>query len=269
MQRERTPEGLSAAARQAVDDYYANHCPELSSRHPEIAERLDVLERCRVATQDLPVRKAAKVVGKGLAAIDEWVARLEEGGPANLAKRSTRPRNMRLRERRTPELVALITELRNERFAWGRDKIYHRLRDMGWEVSLTTIGRVIGEILREGEIEPIEAAKREVEQDEADMKKLEQKRRKPKREHAVREKPEPAEVAGDRFRADTPEVHLVADAKVYVMNAVDMVMRQVRGAQPQARHHPARPPARITEAQRPRRILRRRHRQGVPRLLDP
>jgi len=63
MQRKRTPKGLSAAARQAVDDYYANPCTELSSRHPEIAERLDVLERYWVATQGLPVRKAAKVVG--------------------------------------------------------------------------------------------------------------------------------------------------------------------------------------------------------------
>jgi len=127
MQRKRTPKGLSAAARQAVDDHYANPCPELISRHPEIAERLDVLERYWVATQDLPVRKAAKVVGKGLSTIDEWVARLEEGGPGNLAKRSARPHNMRPREKHTPELVALITELRNEHFAWGRDKIYYHL----------------------------------------------------------------------------------------------------------------------------------------------
>jgi len=62
-QRKRTPKGLSAAARQAIDDHYANPCPELSARHPEIAERLGVLERYWVATQDLPVRKAAKVVG--------------------------------------------------------------------------------------------------------------------------------------------------------------------------------------------------------------
>jgi len=50
MQRKRTPKGLSAAARQAVDDYCANPCPELISRHPEIAEHLDVLERYWVAT---------------------------------------------------------------------------------------------------------------------------------------------------------------------------------------------------------------------------
>jgi len=82
MQRKRTPKGLSAAARQPVDDHCANPCPELISRHPEIAGRLDVHEHCWVATQDLPVRKAAKVVGKGLSTIDEWGARSRS--PANL-----------------------------------------------------------------------------------------------------------------------------------------------------------------------------------------
>jgi len=65
------PQGPVRAARQAVDDHCANPCPELISRHPEIAERLDRRERYWVATQGLPVRKAAKVVGKGLTTIDE------------------------------------------------------------------------------------------------------------------------------------------------------------------------------------------------------
>jgi len=91
---------------------------------------------------------------------------------------------------------------------------------------MTTIGRILGELLRAGEIKPIEYAKREVVQDEKDIKKLEQKRRKPKRKHAVREKPEPAEEAGDRIAADTLEVPLTADVKVYITNAIDTVTRQ-------------------------------------------
>jgi len=91
-----------------------------------------VLERYWVATQGLPVRKAAKVVGKGLTTIDEWVARLEEGGPANLARRSKRPHKVRPREKRTRALVALITRLRNRHFAWDRDKIKRYLRRRGW-----------------------------------------------------------------------------------------------------------------------------------------
>jgi len=47
-----------------------------------------MLERCRVATRGLQARKAAKVVGKGLTTTDEWVARLEEGDPANWLRSS-------------------------------------------------------------------------------------------------------------------------------------------------------------------------------------
>jgi len=39
---------------------------------------------------------------------------------------------------------------------------------------MTTIGSIIGELLRKRKIEPIEAAKRQVVQDEKDIKKLEQ-----------------------------------------------------------------------------------------------
>jgi len=197
MQRKRTPKGLSVAARQAVDDYYANPCPELSSRHLEIAERLEVLERYWVETQGLPVRKAAKAVGKRLATIDEWVARLEEGDPANLAKRSTRPHNVRPREKRTRALVALITRLRNRRFAQGRDKIKRYLRRRGWEVSEATIGRIIGDLLSRNKIKPIIAAKCKGVRDDETVKKQRKKRHKPKRKYAVRKKSEPAEEAGD------------------------------------------------------------------------
>jgi len=149
----------------SVDDYYANPCLELISRHPEIAERPDVLERYWIATQGLPVRKAAKVVGKGLTMIDEWAALLEEGGPANLAKRSTLPHGVRTREKRTRALVALITRLRNRSFAWGRDKIKRYLRRRDWEVSEAIIGRIIGDLLSRNKIKPIIAARRKVVRD--------------------------------------------------------------------------------------------------------
>jgi len=155
MQRKRTPKGLSASARRAVDDHYANPCPELSSRHPEIAERLDVLERYWVATQDLPVRKAAKVVGKGLTTIDQWVARLEEGGPANLAKHSTRPKNIRKPDKRTPEVLTRIKKLREEHPSASRDLLYDLLRKDGLDMSKTTVGRVLRQLYDSGDLAPI------------------------------------------------------------------------------------------------------------------
>jgi len=123
---------------------YPLHQPvhELISQHLEILECMDVLERYWVATQGLPVRKTAKVLGKGLSMIDAWVVQLEESGSANLAKCSTRPHSVCPREKRTRDLAALITRLRNKRFAWGRDKIKCYLRSRSWDVSEATIGHI-------------------------------------------------------------------------------------------------------------------------------
>jgi len=155
MQRKRNPKGLSAAARRAVDDHYVNPCPDLISLHPEIAERLGVLERYWVATQDMPVRKAAKAVGKGLSTIDQWVARLEEGGPANLAKRSTRPKNMRKPDKRTPEVLTRIKKLREEHPSASRDLLCDLLRKDGLNMSKTTISRVLRQLYDSGDLAPI------------------------------------------------------------------------------------------------------------------
>jgi len=81
MQRKKTPKGLSVAARQAVDDHYANPCPELISRHPEIAERLDVLERYWVATQEtgVPAATARKLLPSLTQVFGLEVARVSAG----------------------------------------------------------------------------------------------------------------------------------------------------------------------------------------------
>jgi len=139
----------------------ASLCPELTSRHPEIKERPDAIVRCRKASERMTHPQAAEVVGHGLSTLKGRIKLPEAGGSVNLAKRPTRPHNMRPREKRAPELVAQITEMRSERFAWGRDKICSRLRNLGWEISETAIGRIIGELLRKGKIKPIEPAKRQ------------------------------------------------------------------------------------------------------------
>jgi len=226
MRSKNPPEVHASPARYATHDDSTGLCPELPSRHPEIKERLDAIRRYREAKGRMTQLQAAEVVGHGLSTLKEWINLLEAGGPANFAKCSTRPHNTRPREKRTLELVVLISNLRNKHFAWGSDKIYSHLQNLGWEVSEATIDRIIGELLRKSKIKPIESAKRQVAQDEKDIKKLEQKRPKPKRKHAVREKPELAAEVGDRIEADTLEVPLTADVKVYIVNAVDKVTRR-------------------------------------------
>jgi len=59
----------------------ASLCPELTSRHLEIKERLDAIRRYRKANERMTQLQAAKVVGHGLSAHKVWIKLLEAGGP--------------------------------------------------------------------------------------------------------------------------------------------------------------------------------------------
>jgi len=217
--RSKSPRSPCRVVRQATHDDSASLCIELTSSHPEIKERLSPIRRYRKANKRMTQLQSAEVLGHGLSTLKQWIKLLETGGFTNLVKRSTRPHNMRAWEKRTFELVALITELRNEHFARGREKIYPHMRNLGLDVSETNIGRIFSELLCESKMKPIKAAKYQVVQDERDVKK-------PKGKHAVREKPEPDEEAGDRIEADTLDVPLTAGVKVYIMmNTLDKVTR--------------------------------------------
>jgi len=99
MQSKRTPEVHADPARQAPHDDSTSLCPELTSRHPEIKERLDAIRHYRKASERMTQLQSAKVVGQGLSVPIEWIRLQESGRPANLAKCSMRPHSMKPRQK--------------------------------------------------------------------------------------------------------------------------------------------------------------------------
>ena len=133
---------LRLAERQRFHDY------------PEVAERLDLLTRWKEACE-LPgvgVERAAELVGSSTSTLYRWQERLRKHGLKGLRKKSCRPRRCRQASKRTPELRNRIVALRKKFGGWGKQKLVVLLREEGFDVSESTVGRVLLELLLCGRI---------------------------------------------------------------------------------------------------------------------
>jgi len=116
-------------------------------RHPDVAERLDAVERFHNAKDSL---RSAPAMGYPRSTLYGWDA-LYKGDPASLVN-GLRPRKtVPARTVRTSDLRAAILKMR-KRLAWGIEKICATVQEAGWKVLETSIGRVVQEILASGKI---------------------------------------------------------------------------------------------------------------------
>jgi len=73
----------------------------------------------------------------------------------SLEDRSHQPKHLR-QPTASPELVAAVLRLREEYPCWGKDKVVVLLREQGYEVSTSMVGRVIRRLKDRGVLkEPI------------------------------------------------------------------------------------------------------------------
>ena len=123
-------------------------------------ERLKFYEAWkRLRGMGLSGKEAARALGVSRATLYRWERRVKERGPRGLEDRSRRP--LRVRQRQwSVELVLAVKRLREAYPAWGKAKLWVLLRREGWEVSESTVGRVLSYLARRGEIEPVPARRR-------------------------------------------------------------------------------------------------------------
>ncbi len=188
---------------------------KLTEQHPEVEHRLGVLRRYGEArAQGLKAPTAANVVGVPYRTIQRWIRALN-GNAANLVARKRGPRKARKPVKHTDVLVRQVAELRDEH-AWGKNKIAAFLRQRGTDVSATTIGRVLARLLRDREVDPIRAGKRNA------------PRAKPrKRPWARRAKPAEPRKPMDLLQADTLFVRVSKNRCLAVIFAIDVLTRRV------------------------------------------
>lgn len=125
----------------------------LTAKTSDIAAgRRDALARFDRARRDgLTAERAAPAVGSSRASLHRWTKRLEP--------KSRRPHRVKQRTW-TTELVQAVERLRLDFPMWGRAKIGPLVRAEGFEVSDSTVGRIIAHLVERGVVQPVPTLRR-------------------------------------------------------------------------------------------------------------
>jgi transposase InsO family protein len=136
--------------------------------------------------------------------IRAWRDRLAQFGPQGLNDRSRRPHHIR-RPTTSPEIVSAVVRWRKKFPAWSKRKIRRRVSKEGFNVSISTVGRILK---RKGLINP----------------KISRKRRKAAL-HPKRRYPHGMKIAkpGDLIQIDTKHIMLPGGKKWYQFTAIDVL----------------------------------------------
>ena len=78
-----------------------------------------------------------------------WRRRYHPRRLESLEDRSRRPRRVR-QPTWSSELAQAVLELREQYPRWGKDKLQPLLRDAGWSVSTSMVGRIISQLRKRG-----------------------------------------------------------------------------------------------------------------------
>ncbi len=122
----------------------AAHLADKVLDNPEAIFRLQQLQRFeQLRTQHgLTAVQAAEILGIGRATLYRWRQRFEAEGITGLIPLSRRPRNVRQRTW-DMNLAAIVRRLRMSFPAWGKAKLGPLVRAQGFDVSDSTVGRIL------------------------------------------------------------------------------------------------------------------------------
>lgn len=143
-----------------------------------------------------------------------WRKRFEENGPKGLEEKSRRPHRIRKPMWWGSELCEDVLKLRDEWPGWGKDKLAILLRSKGWEVSSSTVGRILVDLKRRGLLHDPPKGLVKV------------KKRKQRRPYAIR-KPRDYSIKepGDLVQVDTLDVRPLDGRVIKHFTARDVISR--------------------------------------------
>jgi transposase InsO family protein len=142
-----------------------------------------------------------------------WRRRYHPRRLQSLEERPRRPRRVR-QPTWSPELAQAVQELRETYPRWGKDKLAPLLRDAGWPVSTSMVGRILTQLRKRGVlVEPPRAG-------------IAVRRPRPPRPYAVR-KPRTyqAKLPGDIVQVDTLDLRPLPGVVLKHFTARDVVSR--------------------------------------------
>jgi len=142
-----------------------------------------------------------------------WKRRYDPDRLKSLESRSRRPHRLR-QPTAPPELVEAVRELREERPRWGKDKLAPLLREAGWKVSNSMVGRIMRRLREQGRLV------------EAPRGRLPVRRRSYPRPYAIR-KPKGYEITvpGSLVQVDTLDLRPLPGVILKHFSARDVISR--------------------------------------------
>jgi putative transposase len=147
------------------------------------------------------------------ATLYRWRAQFNPAQPQSLTARSRRPHHVR-RPQWPPGLVAAVRRLRRTYPRWGKDKLVVLLRHERWQVSTSTVGRILTHLRAQGQL--VEPPRRPVSG----------RKRRRARTYAIRKPREyqPTQ-PGDLVELDTLDVRPVPGITLKHFTARDVISR--------------------------------------------
>jgi len=142
-----------------------------------------------------------------------WKRRYDPRRLESLEERSRRPRRLR-QPTASAELVEAVRELREANPRWGKDKLAPLLREAGWQVSNSMVGRIMSRLRKQGRLV------------EAPRTRIPVRRRSFLRPYAIR-KPKGYDVSkpGDLVQVDTLDLRPLPGVVLKHFTARDCVSR--------------------------------------------
>jgi transposase InsO family protein len=116
----------------------------------QAANRLTLLKAWEaLRSNGIGVEQAGQVLDIPRATLYRWRKRLKEQGLRGLEDESRRPKRVR-RSKRDWRLIEAVKEWRELYPRWGKEKLCVLLRGEGYQVSSSSIGRIIADLKRRG-----------------------------------------------------------------------------------------------------------------------
>jgi len=186
----------------------AGHGPDLS---PDARRRLKWMDYYQTHRRNAAL--TCRYFGISRQTFYRWRRRYHPGRLASLEERPRRPRRVR-RPTWTPELARAVQGLREAYPRWGKDKLTPLLREAGWLVSTSMVGRILSQLRKHGVLlEPPRAG-------------VAVRRPRPPRPYAVR-KPRTyqAKLPGDIVQVDTLDLRPLPGVVLKHYTARDVISR--------------------------------------------
>jgi putative transposase len=181
--------------------------------YPDLSQKeLDRLRAIRLWLQTKDATLVCETFGVSRATLYRWLKRFDPKDLSSVKERSRRPRRLR-KATWSHELIMAVRTLRRQYPRWGKEKLTVLLAPRGWDVSVSTVGRILKYLKRIGDL--VEPKRRAI-----------SAKRRVQRPYAVRKPKDYIPVhPGDLVQVDTLDIRPVVGVVLKQFTARDVISK--------------------------------------------